>query len=908
MARQTRWSWRRAVCAAAGALLGAWFGWGLAGCGDDDGGTVPPPPVGTIVGPAGGTAASDDGNAAVIIPAGALAANTTVTIVAAASPPAGALAGTVYELGPDEVALALPASLRIAYDPAAVPAGVAERTLGLGRLSGTTWLGLAGATVDTLADQVTGSLSHFSTYGVLPPGGNSEVDSLTVFVVDSPAPGSDDQFPTLTAALDWLGAHLDAEDLGIVVLRTDAMQTIESLALAFDLRLRVESGFAPAIAGPGATPLVVDAAGAYDLAGLRIVNAGGLVINANRRLVVTGCDLPATEVNIGGVKNAPFPAGDPGFAAKRGAADRAGGASLAGNTFGGDFTYRLQTDVETTTAYAIDGNTAAGVAVGGIGTLRADAGLELLDNAFGFIDADLKLDGQASLSIQDHTSLTDLSLAGEAVGGNPTVTLAGNVAADLQLSLKGLGKITINASANDITTGNVELSIKDYEFLGVNQTYVDLAILVGSAIADPEILWRELDATFDGLTFNALETPAGKVTLGLERVDFNGDVAVNSKAELKLQLTDAVSFHAAAEIRVESNLLDLQQTHVTYTGRATFAAQGASAGVTIASTGGEFRDHTQIIAPPAVGIAVTIDGTAFTQGGLFYLGPAEKSTAELDAMAHRGPAAVLAAITASVAQPLSRAHRTVVAPARGSRFESYLRLNDVTFEREGAAHIAIERTDCSVTVEDCPLLATETAGAVLAIEAVTGAVAVLNNTFRGGGVGALGCAQAVSIVGNTLEVTNDQSIACGVSECGQVTITDNVVTCGTGTSGGAVFSNPGGLVTLSGNTLAATSAALVVAMGRVNADNNPLLAGSILIGLGTLHLANNTLTLGGDVGIVDPYGGLLNDPVANEGFVPEACYTVVDFDGNGCCDYPPDANVIEDGRCHCDGIPPQGGL
>jgi len=105
---------------------------------------------------------------------------------------------------------------------------------------------------------------------------------------------------------------------------------------------------------------------------------------------------------------------------------------------------------------------------------------------------------------------------------------------------------------NDITTGSVDLSVKDYEFFGINQSYVDLAIMVGSAIADPEILWNELDGVVGGLTFDAVNTPNGKVTFELERVSFSGDVAFNSKAELKIELTDDVDFNAAAEIRVDS--------------------------------------------------------------------------------------------------------------------------------------------------------------------------------------------------------------------------------------------------------------------------------------------------------------------------------------------------------------------
>ena len=53
----------------------------------------------------------------------------------------------------------------------------------------------------------------------------------------------------------------------------------------------------------------------------------------------------------------------------------------------------------------------------------------------------------------------------------------------------------------------------------------------------------------------------------------------------------------------------------------------------------------------------------------------------------------------------------------------------------------------------------------------------------------------------------------------------------------------------------------------------------------------------------------MNDPVEdNDGLYPFACFTFVDFDGNGCCEYPPPANAQDDeGNCGCDGVSPAGG-
>jgi hypothetical protein len=54
-------------------------------------------------------------------------------------------------------------------------------------------------------------------------------------------------------------------------------------------------------------------------------------------------------------------------------------------------------------------------------------------------------------------------------------------------------------------------------------------------------------------------------------------------------------------------------------------------------------------------------------------------------------------------------------------------------------------------------------------------------------------------------------------------------------------------------------------------------------------------------------GGLTNDPVAdNSGLSPDDVATGVDFDGNGCADYPPHVNERnpDTGKCGMDGVSP----
>ena len=127
-------------------------------------------PVG--IGPAGGTVDGPNG-ARVVIPAGALANFVDIRVTAAgagapAFPPAGVTAiGSVYAFTPHGTAFAQPATVRVPFDPAAVPAGGTPR---LYRAEpGGSFAEVAGATVsgNFLEAQVSGF--SFFTPGALPP-------------------------------------------------------------------------------------------------------------------------------------------------------------------------------------------------------------------------------------------------------------------------------------------------------------------------------------------------------------------------------------------------------------------------------------------------------------------------------------------------------------------------------------------------------------------------------------------------------------------------------------------------------------------------------------------------------------------------------------------------------------------
>jgi hypothetical protein len=131
---------------------------GGGGGGDNGGG-----PSG--IGPSGGTASSNDDRASVNIPAGALSQDTAIAVVVASNPPAGNI-GTAYDFGPDGTNFNQSVTISITYDDTTLPGGVTESGLTLGAVTNNQWVAVANASVDTTANVVSGTTTHFSVYGV----------------------------------------------------------------------------------------------------------------------------------------------------------------------------------------------------------------------------------------------------------------------------------------------------------------------------------------------------------------------------------------------------------------------------------------------------------------------------------------------------------------------------------------------------------------------------------------------------------------------------------------------------------------------------------------------------------------------------------------------------------------------
>jgi alpha-tubulin suppressor-like RCC1 family protein len=120
---------------------------------------------------AGGTVATPTGSAQVDIPEGALESEEAISVASVALDPAvdeGVVEGTKHFFGPSGTTFAEPVTLTLRYDPSLLPDGVAPGLLRLHRFENDGWTPIPGSRVDPVTGTVSGEVSGFSLYALLP--------------------------------------------------------------------------------------------------------------------------------------------------------------------------------------------------------------------------------------------------------------------------------------------------------------------------------------------------------------------------------------------------------------------------------------------------------------------------------------------------------------------------------------------------------------------------------------------------------------------------------------------------------------------------------------------------------------------------------------------------------------------
>jgi hypothetical protein len=141
----------------------------LGACGSDA--TSPPdvasPPEEFQIDEGGGTITAQGGRVSLTVPPGALSDATTITIERVAEPVDSELVpGTFWDFGPDGLQFDEPVTLRLAFDPSAVPAEESPEDLRVFKRSGTDWLLTADGRADVATATVTGEITSFSEYAI----------------------------------------------------------------------------------------------------------------------------------------------------------------------------------------------------------------------------------------------------------------------------------------------------------------------------------------------------------------------------------------------------------------------------------------------------------------------------------------------------------------------------------------------------------------------------------------------------------------------------------------------------------------------------------------------------------------------------------------------------------------------
>jgi hypothetical protein len=204
---------------------------------------------GVLVGPSGGRASFEDHGVTLDFSAGAVSEPVFITAAPAVWWPAEPLPipGTALDFGPEGISFAGPVTLTVRYDPAHLPEGVPETRLGLYELVAGEYVPVPETTVDEANHAVTGRISGFSVFAVLPqlvvettslPEGIEHVDFGTVTLTATGgsgtyswtlAPGSDPLPPGLNLGPNGhiSGTPTSAGTWSLTVLVTSGALSIE---------------------------------------------------------------------------------------------------------------------------------------------------------------------------------------------------------------------------------------------------------------------------------------------------------------------------------------------------------------------------------------------------------------------------------------------------------------------------------------------------------------------------------------------------------------------------------------------------------------------------------------------------------------------------------------------------------
>ncbi|MHC1764253.1 MAG: hypothetical protein AB9869_08100 [Verrucomicrobiia bacterium] len=709
----------------------------------------------------------------------------------------------------------------------------------------------------------------------------------TVYVVDDPPAGSADRFRTLTEAVAALDARLPAGQSGQVRVATARVQEVEALELRGDIELLADAGYEGrvALAGPGVAPLVVRSAGALSLRGWSIANAGGVRVEAGRRLQWQGNHGPGATLVVGHAASL----------RTLGIGRHGGSASsllVGDSTFSGPLRLNWFGGGGASAKLGITGNSATVIEASVQGLFGGSAEVR------GNVTTDLALSfealGAAQVSVANQANLERLLFSGTS-DANPNLQFHSVIATSFNLELAGVGSfftsldlITAKSVTLNVGAANTDLQARD---LVADDLVLNLSASGGPA---PRLHHSQRNVSVrQGIRVHALEAEHGFLDLSLALVNA-AELEVVSRAATTLNLAEGVSLTGQLRASVTGDVLNLNAVGAKAEGGLTVQAGGVGAGLQMFWQGGMVRGRADIESAFGVSVGVTIDGTIFDPGGAL-------------AIVRGGEGASMIPGDPPGGRRLSRAQLS----KSGGGSPSILLRNLVT----PPGSVLIAEMESPVTIENCQFSGS-TLLPVVTMEEVQGAIQVRDCTFSGQGLAISDAGGEATVQGVQIDHAGGAMPALGIS--GTSAVVEDVTIGGAPLTGLAL--NLSGSATVQRVNLGEGGLSIgggqvqledlnsegmaTITDGRVQARNSRL--GSVITIAGNALLGFEDCALGGVIILdMNESGGLLTDPVT-QGANPEEVISWIDFDNDQlhCADYPPPQTRPDTGECIRPGVAP----
>jgi hypothetical protein len=725
----------------------------------------------------------------------------------------------------------------------------------------------------------------------------------TAYLVDSPSPGSTDHFADFTQAVSYLCSQTQASEQGTLFVQTNRSILLDEFSPSCNLAVQATEGYNPIIQGPGDAPLVFTPSGSLSLTGLTIMNssaADGLVtstlIPTSTTPIVFDVTFPlvlqsnnfGTDVIVNVLGETP--ASSTVFAAASGSQ-----ALIDKNLIAGGLQLNIKANV--TGDYALKKNQTTSIIVGGAGTIGGSGQLTLDANATSEIKLQTKLAGTAQCKVWNHAGVGSI-LADFVASDSPTCSFTGNVVSTLKVNSLGTATLTMKYDSNKAGDATLSSSTKDGQMTFLKDAFDSLTLKL-----QPSNEWLpSLTATLEEVTVNqsmSLEalglTKDSKCNTTLKGTYVKGSLSASLSCTAHLQLTSNTTIDGAAAVEFKNTISQFDAVEVKFNG---------GLGLTIAGIQARMLFKTDKSQFGGMGVTIGCEGDVCGQIAITEAFFKEKGLGGI----------ILRKL--GVNPPFNQI-TSVIRPAQSGETIVISNLTD-------AGYIHITGLQQPVTIENNTLSGDIGNIAVVdqdGVTPLTEAVTIRGNQLEVGSGPGISVASVhgaeVTIEGNTV-AGNDAYIMLVADANSQMTAAVN----NNAAKGISVMSGSGSKAVvianenqLSGGTMAVS--AVDGGSSVLRLTDNQIDGAKVGVGANGYVSANGNTFSGSEIadeasflrasGISGSPGGLTNDPVSsNSGLSPDDVSTGIDFDGNGCADYPPELNKRnpDTGKCGLDGVPP----